>query len=67
MEAMARSFGDDDGDYEKAISWMERAVKTLLEHCKDTSLEVDAYLLAHISRWKMALGDTSAALEIAYE
>ncbi|KAI0424360.1 hypothetical protein F5Y09DRAFT_324588 [Xylaria sp. FL1042] len=67
MEAMARSFGDDDEDYEKAISWMERAVKTLLEHCKDTSLEVDAYLLAHISRWKMYLGDITAALEIAYD
>ncbi|KAI1274586.1 hypothetical protein F5Y07DRAFT_211773 [Xylaria sp. FL0933] len=67
MEAMARSIGDDNEDYEKAITWMERAVKTLLEHCKDTSLEVDAYLLAHIARWKMYLGDISAALEIAYD
>ncbi|KAI1302033.1 hypothetical protein F5Y03DRAFT_362543 [Xylaria venustula] len=67
MEAMARSFGDDNEDYETAISWMERAVKTLIEHCKDTSLEVDAYLLSHIARWKMYLGDISAALEIAYD
>ncbi|KAI1429139.1 hypothetical protein F5Y12DRAFT_728265 [Xylaria sp. FL1777] len=67
MEAMARSIGDDNEDYEKAITWMERAVETLLEHCKDTALEVDGYLLAHISRWKMYLGDISAALEIAYD
>ncbi|KAJ8115755.1 hypothetical protein ONZ43_g4594 [Nemania bipapillata] len=67
MEATARSLGDDDGDYEKAISWMERAVETLLEHCRDTPLEVDGYLLTHISRWKMSLGDVAAAHEIAYE
>ncbi|KAI1133340.1 hypothetical protein F5Y10DRAFT_274250 [Nemania abortiva] len=67
MEATARSIGDDDGDYEKAIPWMERAIKTLLEQCRGTPLEVDSYLLSHISRWKMALGDIAAAHDIAYE
>lgn len=67
MEAMARSLGDDDEEYEKAITWMERGVETLLEHCKDTDLEVDGYLLAHVSRWKMKLGDVTAALDTAYK
>jgi hypothetical protein len=67
MEATARSLGEDDSDYEKAISWMERAVKTLREQCGGTPLEVDGYLLTHISKWKMSLGDVAAAHEIAYE
>ncbi|KAJ8130790.1 hypothetical protein O1611_g2838 [Lasiodiplodia mahajangana] len=67
MEATARSLGDDDRDMEKAISWMERAIETLREQCGGTPLEVDAYLLSHISRWKLALGDVEAAHKIAYE
>ncbi|KAI0502831.1 hypothetical protein F5B22DRAFT_652677 [Xylaria bambusicola] len=66
MEAMARSLGDDDEEYEKAISWMERAVETLLEHNKDTNLEVDGYLRTHISKWKMELGAVDEALDTAY-
>ncbi|GAW25703.1 putative nacht and tpr domain protein [Rosellinia necatrix] len=66
MEATAHSLGDDDQDYEKAISWMERAIRTLLEQCEGTPLEVDGYLLTHISRWKMRLGKVREAHEIAY-
>ncbi|KAJ3559868.1 hypothetical protein NPX13_g9478 [Xylaria arbuscula] len=67
MEALARSLGYDDEEYEKAIKWMERGVETLLEHCQGTNLEVDGYLLAHISTWKMMLGDITAALDTAYK
>ncbi|KAI1169761.1 hypothetical protein F4777DRAFT_169868 [Nemania sp. FL0916] len=65
MEATARCLGDNDEDYEQAITWMERAVKILVEQCKGTNLEVDSYLLSHISRWKLCLGDVSAAHQIA--
>ncbi|KAI0100201.1 hypothetical protein GGR51DRAFT_551683 [Nemania sp. FL0031] len=67
MEATARSLGDDDRELEEAISWMERAIETLLQQCRGTPLEVDSYLLSHISRWKMDLGDVQAAHKIAYE
>ncbi|KAI0879066.1 hypothetical protein GGS24DRAFT_486796 [Hypoxylon argillaceum] len=67
MEATGRCLGDHDREYEKAIPWMERAVETLIEQCRDTPLEVDGYLLAHISRWKMCIGDVEAAHEMAYE
>lgn len=66
MEATARCLGDNK-DYEKAISWMERAVETLLAECRGTSLEIDSYLLSHISKWKLCLGDVSAAYKIAEE
>lgn len=67
MEAIARSYGEDEEDYVQGISWMERAVEVLLQECRGTALEVDAYLLARISEWKLHLGDVSAAHEIAYE
>ncbi|TGJ88629.1 hypothetical protein E0Z10_g27 [Xylaria hypoxylon] len=64
MEALARSLGDHDEDYEKAISWMERAVETLRAQDIGARLEVDSYLLAHVSTWKRILGDISGALDI---
>lgn len=62
MEAMARSIGDE-GDYESGIAWMERAVEALYK--TPNGYAVDAFLLAHIARWKRNLGDHAGALEMA--
>ena len=65
MEAIARAYGEDKGQYETAIRWMERALDVIPQCFKDDS--TDAYLKQHIAGWKKMLGDMSAALDIARE
>lgn len=62
MEAMARSVGDE-GEYESGIAWMERALEALYK--TPSGYEIDAFLLAHIARWRQNLGDHAGALETA--
>ena len=65
MEAIARVYGEYKEEYEIAIQWMNKALDVIPQCFKDDC--TDAYLKQHIAGWKKALGDTSAALEIAQE
>lgn len=62
MEAIARSYGLEQ-QYEQAVSWMEKALETI--DTPFTDMNIDSFLLAHLSGWKKDLGDHSTATEIA--
>lgn len=63
MEAMARSIGDE-GRYESAIDWMQKALEAFYQ-TNGLTTSIDAYLFSHIAIWKQHLGDYAGALETA--
>lgn len=63
MEAMARSVGDE-GRYESAIDWMQKALEAFYQ-TNGLTTSIDAYLISYIAIWKQNLGDYAGALETA--
>ncbi|KAL9614237.1 MAG: hypothetical protein Q9167_001258 [Letrouitia subvulpina] len=63
MEGLARCYGENLGEYETAIHWMEDAIFNLPQ--TDDLAGVDFYLETRISDWKLKLGDDQESVEIA--
>ncbi|KAL8780983.1 MAG: hypothetical protein Q9213_006212 [Squamulea squamosa] len=63
MEGLARCYGDNRGEYDTAIHWMEDAIRSLPQ--TDGLSGIDFYLETRISDWKLQLGDDQESVEIA--
>lgn len=63
MEGLARCYGENLGEYETAIHWMEDAIYNLPR--TDDLAGIDFYLETRISDWKLQLGDDQESVEIA--
>ncbi|KAL9046447.1 MAG: hypothetical protein Q9214_000714 [Letrouitia sp. 1 TL-2023] len=63
MEGLARCYGENLGEYETAIHWMEDAIHNLPR--TDDLSGIDFYLETRISDWKLQLGDDQESVEIA--
>lgn len=63
MEGLARCYGENRGEYETAIHWMENAIHNLPQTVGLAG--IDFYLETRISDWKLQLGDDQEAVGIA--
>lgn len=63
MEGLARCYGENRGEYETAIHWMEDAILNLPQTVG--LAETDFYLETRISDWKLQLGDDQESVGIA--
>lgn len=64
MEGLDRCYGDNLGEYETAIQWMEDAIRNL-PPTGFLFYGIDFYLETRISDWKLQLGDNQESVEIA--